>query len=129
MTARLIHAALTSGVIIFAVISLLVLRPAMAEASMPPVVLGLLLALSLASSAFAVLVMRRRVPRRNTNESADLYWTTAATHALLTWAPLEAGALLGLVAHMLTGSSAALGVAAIALVGLIAVNPARLERA
>ncbi len=127
-TARLIHAALALGVVLFALVVFFVVRPANVEAAeMPPVVAGVLLALSLAACALA-LVMRRRVPRRSTDESADLFWTRAAAPALLAWAPLEGGALLGVVAYMLTGTSAALGVAGIALAGLIAFNPARLER-
>lgn len=127
-TARLIHASLTLGVIFFAIVVHFVVRPAREEsAALPPVVVNVLLGLSLAASALSV-VMRRRVPRRSTNESADLFWTMAAGPALVTWAPLEAGALLGIVAYMLAGTPAALGVAGIALAGLLVFNPAQLER-
>jgi hypothetical protein len=128
-TIRLIHGALAIGVILFAIVVHFVVRPSSAMTTeLPPVVIGVLLGVSLAASGFSV-VMRRRVPRRNTNESADLFWTTAALPALLAWAPLEGAALLGIVAYMFTDTPAALVVAGIALAGLIAFNPARLERA
>jgi hypothetical protein len=128
MTIRLIHGSFCVGILLFAAVNYFLIRPARAGESLAPAVLGALLGLSLAASAFGALVLRRRVPRRNTDESADLYWTTAAAPALLTWAPLEGGALIGLVAYLLDGSPAGLAVAAVALAGLIALNPGRLER-
>jgi hypothetical protein len=128
-TVRIIHAALTSGVILFAIVVFLVLGRAMAETDLPRVAMFALLGVSLAFTAVSVLVLRPRVPRRSTDESADLYWTTAATQALFTWALLEGGALLGLVTYALSGMTAALIVAAVPLVVLIAFHPGQLERA
>jgi hypothetical protein len=126
---RLIHAAFAIGIILFAIVAHFVIRPSRAMITdLPPAVIGVALGISLAASGVSV-VMRRRVPRRNTDESADLFWTTASLPALLTWAPLEGGALLGIVVYLITDVPAALVVAGIALAGLIAFNPARLERA
>jgi hypothetical protein len=126
-TIRLIHGSFVVGIVLFAIIVHFVTRPTMADVTVTPIVIGVLLAVSLAASGLA-LVLRRRVPTRNTNESADLFWTTAATPALIAWAPLEGGALMGIVAYMLSGMPATLVVAGIALAGLIAFRPARFER-
>jgi hypothetical protein len=87
----------------------------------------LLLGLSLCAIA-AAFFLRRRVPRRNTNESADLFWTTALAPALITWAPCEGAALLALFAYARTGQVVALGVAGIAVAIMVALNPVVLER-
>jgi hypothetical protein len=126
-TIRLIHGSFVVGIVLFAIIVHFVTRPTMADVTVTRIVIGVLLAVSLAASGLA-LVLRRRVPTRNTNESADLFWTTAATPALIAWAPLEGGALMGIVAYMLSGMPATLVVAGIALAGLIAFRPARFER-
>lgn len=129
MMARFIHASLIVGVLLFAAVSHFVMRPAMSDQPLPAVVTVALLAASLVATALAVLVLRPRIPRRSADESADLYWAAAATPALLAWAPLEAAAIMALVAYMLGASLIALGVAAVALLGMIALNPGRLERA
>lgn len=46
----------------------------------------------------------------------------------LAWAPLEFAALMALVAYMLSGSVAALAIAALAVLGLIAMRPGALKR-
>jgi hypothetical protein len=72
--------------------------------------------------------MRRRIPRRSTNDSADLFWTKASTPALLTWAPLEAAGLLAVLSDALFGYQPAIAIATVAVVGLIALAPPFLER-
>ena len=127
-TARLIHASLIAGVVIFGVLTYFVIRPAQPEKALPPTVHSVLLALSLTASAIAFFVMRGKIPRRSSDVSPDLYWTSAYSAAMMTWAPLEAGGLLGIVAYMLYGSALSLTVAGIAVAGMIVLNPGRLER-
>lgn len=127
-TVRLIHASLVAGLILFAIVNYFLIRP-QRTGSLPASAVAILLGLSLAASALSFLVLRGRVPQRSTDESADLYWTRASAPAIIAWAPLEGAALLALVAYMLAGSTASLVVAAIALLGLIALHPGRLERA
>jgi hypothetical protein len=128
-TARMIHASLAIGVVLFAIVNYFVVRPTMAAESVPPLVVNVLLGVSLAASALGVVVLRGRVPRRSTDESADLYWTRAMGPAIIGWAPLEGGALMSLVAYMLNGSVASLAVAGIALLGMIVLHPGHFERA
>jgi hypothetical protein len=74
------------------------------------------------------LVLRRRVPQRQTNESDDLFWASAATPAMMMWAPLEAASLIGVFVYSQTGSVPAIAVAAVALLLFVLINPAHLER-
>jgi HD-like signal output (HDOD) protein len=124
--ARLIHGSMAGGIIAFAAGAYFAFKPA-TDANVSPVVVGAFLALSIVAAASSI-VLRRRVPQRNTNESSDLFWTTASAAALLTWAALEAGAMLAIVAYLLGKVPVALIVAGIALAGLIALHPGRLER-
>jgi hypothetical protein len=128
-TIRLMHAALTSGVVLFAVMAHFFLRPAMAQnAQSAPATSSALLVASLCACAVG-LVMRRRVPRRSTGQSADLFWTAASAPVLITWALFEGAGLLAVIDYMRTGQSAALVVAGIGVALLLSFHPARLERA
>ena len=127
-TIRLIHAAMVTGVLLFAVVGHFVLRPAMANSGdLAPIMLRTLLGVALGACALS-LVLRRRVPQRSSDESVDLYWKTAATPALLTWAPLEGASLLVIFLYARTGAQSTIAVAAIAVLLFVALNPAHLER-
>ena len=105
--ARLIHASLCLGVLLFAGVSHFVTRPSMAgQAALSPTVTRALLAAALAACAVALL-LRRRVPLRSRDVSADLYWTTAASPALIAWAPLEAASIAAVYLYGRTGSAPA----------------------
>ena len=93
----------------------------------PADVLRLLLGVSIAACALG-LVLRRRVPRRSPDESADLFWRTAATPALITWTTLEGAGLIAVFVYANTSSPTAIGVAAVAIVLSLIHNPASLER-
>jgi hypothetical protein len=128
MSIRLIHAAQIAGVVLFALVSHFVLRPSMAGSpTLPAFVPALLVGLSLAALGSSFL-LGKRIPRRSSEESASLYWATAATPALLTWTPLEAAGLLGVFVYALTGSPAVLGIAAVAVICMAILNPGYLER-
>jgi hypothetical protein len=73
-------------------------------------------------------MLRMRVPRRATDESADLFWMKAASPALITWAALEAASLIGVFLYGTTGSSSGIGIAAVALVISIILKPGYFER-
>jgi hypothetical protein len=127
-TARLIHASLAAGVLLFGAGVYFALRPNLASAAAPPAALiSALIGFSVVACASS-LVMLRRVPRRSTDESANLFWTRATTPALVTWALVEGGSLMAIVAYVLSGSVAALAVAGVGLAGLIALNPRYIER-
>jgi hypothetical protein len=127
-TIRLIHRAMVGGVLLFALVSHFVLEPPIERSGVVSVygvraLLGLALVACVAS-----LLLRKRVPKRSTDESADLFWTRANTHALVAWAPLEAASLFGLVVYSFTRSPVALGIVALVLLLFISLNPAHLEK-
>ena len=126
--ARLIHASLCLGVILFAGVTLFVARPSMAgQDALSPNATRALLAAALAACVVALL-LRRRVPSRPRDVSADLYWTTAASPALIAWAPLEAASIGAVYVYGHTGSVPALVVASVAWLLLVALNPWSLDR-
>lgn len=127
--ARMLYAALTSGVIMFALVAHFLLKPQWAtSSSFPPIVPQLFLALALGASAIALLLLRRRIPRRAIDDSADLFWSTASQPALIMWAVLEAASLLAILTYALTASPLALPTAVVAVLFLVVLNPAYLER-
>ncbi len=127
-TVRLVHAAMVFGVLLFAVVSHFVLRPSMASSGdLPPFMLRALLGVAFGACALS-LVLRPRIPRRASDESADLYWTRAARPALITWAPLEGASLVAVFLYARTGALITIAVAALAVLLFVALNPAYLER-
>lgn len=128
LTSRMIHASMTVGVVLFAIVAHLVIRPSFEDSPPAPVVLWVLLGLSLTAMAVAILVLRPRVPRRSREDSADLYWSSAATPALFLWIPLELAAIAALIAYMLFGTTSTLIVAAFAIAALVLHAPALIER-
>lgn len=127
-TVRLIYLSLITGVILFALVSHFVLRQSLADAPvLSPDLLRILLGLAVVALA-AALLLRRRVPRRRGDVSADLFWTTALTPALIMWSAIQMAGLLSVFLYARTGSQTAIGIAAIALVLFVIQNPAQLER-
>lgn len=127
-TIRLIHASLITGLLLLFLVTHFILRRTLTEPlEISTDMLHVLLGAALAGCALSLL-LRRRVPQRATDESKDLFWTRAATPALIMWASLEAPCLLAILLYMRTGSQSAIGVAAIAAVLFVILNPAFLER-
>ena len=127
-TIRLIYAALVSGVCLFALVSHFALRPAMGGSTqLPSTLVPALLGVALAACALSLL-LRRRIPRRSTDESADLFWSGAVTPALITWAAVEGAGLLSVLLYALTGAQSAIAVAAVAIILFLSLNPTFLER-
>jgi hypothetical protein len=119
---------LVAGVLLFALVGRFVLRPTSADSGgLTPTMVSVLLGLSLAASAFSLL-LRSRVPKRSTDESADLFWMTAGPLAMRVWAALEAAALLAVFVYTRTRSMPAVAVAAVAVLLFIVLNPGYLER-
>lgn len=127
-TVRMIHASQIAGVVLFGFVAHFLMRPKIAASDgYPPALLPVLLGLAIAACVVSI-IMRRRIPRRSTNESADLFWTKATTPALLTWVPLQMAGLLAVLSYALIGFQPAIAIAAVAVVGLIALAPPFLER-
>ena len=129
-TMRLIHAAMITGILLFALVAHFVLRPTMTTPNgmSPPTVQRTMLGVALGLCALALL-LRRRVPRRSANVSADSYWSSdARPWAMRMWAPLEGACLMSIVLYANTGAVGAVVVGAIGLVLFIVLNPAALEK-
>jgi hypothetical protein len=125
---RLLYASMIAGVLLFALVAHFVMRPAAVGPGLfPPAVAQSLLGVALALCALS-FVLRRRVPRRSNDESADLYWTRAQTNALTTWAVAQAAGLISVLVYSQTGSASAVGVGAIALACYFLHTPTSLER-
>jgi hypothetical protein len=128
-TSRIIHASLIGGILLFGFICHFLLRPLLApDVILSPSVVRILLGLSLAVCVTALL-LRRRVPRRSTADSSDLFWTSATMPAMVTWALLEGATMLALFVYAATSSAAALAVAGVAVLLFALLNPGYLERA
>jgi hypothetical protein len=125
---RVIHAALVGGCVLFALVIYFVVRPQRSDA-IEPGILYALLGAAVAAIVLAFAVLKPRIPLKSTNESADLFWTRASAPALIAWSVVEGGALLSIVAYMLSGSAIALGTALAAIAALAALHPGRIERA
>lgn len=126
--ARLIHASLIIGQVLFAAVTFLQVRPTQTDVvPLPAFAVPGLFAVSLVACIIALL-LRRSIPTRPSDVSADLYWTTAQPKAMIAWVPLEAAGLLALVVYFNSVEMAALVAAAIPLLLLIALNPWYLER-
>jgi len=130
-TMRLIHAALITGVPLFALVAHFVMRPTMTTPNgmSSPAVVRTMLGVALGACAVALL-LRRRVPRRSAGDSPDAYWSSAARPAAMQmWAALEAASFTSIVLYANTGAAGAVAVGAIAVVLFIVLNPASIEKA
>lgn len=123
---RIIHAALVAGVIMFAAVARFVMVPRHTPTGNLDSLIPVLLVIALGLCAVAMLLMKR-VPRPGDTETAGAFWLRAASPALMTWTPLEAAALLSVVTYSQTGSTAAIVVAAVAVIIFVLLRPAYFE--
>lgn len=127
-TVRLVHFAMTSGVVLFALVAHFLMRPSMTGAmDISPDILRLLPGVAL-GAALVSLLLRSRVPRRSASESPDSFWRKALAPAMVMWAIAQGAGLLSVFVYGVGGAQAAIGIAAIAVVIMIILNPGRLER-
>jgi hypothetical protein len=117
---------LVTGVLLFAIAGHFVLRPISADPGGLAPANRVLLGLSLGASVLSLL-LRGRVPKRSSDESADLFWSVAGPYAMRVWAALEAASLLAVLVYTRTRSIAAVVVAAVALLLFIVLNPGYFE--
>src|SRR5687768_7770525 len=93
-TIRLVHGALLTGLLLFAIVSHFVLKPTTENSGVLPA--PWVLALSVGVCVLS-LFLRRRIRPRSPDESSDAFWMTASPLALQMWTPLEAVGLLAVV--------------------------------
>jgi hypothetical protein len=127
-TVRLIHGAMVTGVILFALVAHFIMLPKAPTISpIPSILLSYLPAVSLAGCALA-LVLRRYVPRRASDESADRYWMRAMAPAMLVWSATEVVCIMNVVVYSQSGSPTAAVLGAIATALFVYLNPKTLQR-
>lgn len=119
---RIVHGALATGVIMFALVAHFVLLPKRNPSGNLDSLIPVLLAIALGLCAVAMLLMKR-VPRRSDGETANDFWLRAASPALMTWTPVEAAALLSVTLYAQTGSNAAIVVGALAVLIMLLLRP------
>ena len=127
LTARMVHGSMIVGVVLFALVTHFVIRP---QRTVPPLASNILMTL-LTVAIFLSLVgfgLRFRMPKRSPDDSADLFWSTAVTPMLIAMAPFEAAGLLSVVAYLLGAPITALGVAAVAVIGMLSLYPGFFDR-
>lgn len=73
----------------------------------------------------ALLILGRRVPRRERTQPIEEYWAVAGRRATLLWFVLEITAAFGAFAFVLTGDRAPILVGVVALVALVRLSPSR----
>lgn len=119
---------MVTGDLLFLLVVRFILGPTLATSgALAPMIFRTLLGVALAACALS-LFLRRRVPKRSMDESADMYWTTAIAPALITWTLANGASLLAVVLYMFTGEPLAVGVAVIAILVNVVLNPAYLAR-
>ena len=102
--ARVVHAALMLGVILFLVVTWSIgSRNSLPSDALPDrKVLYVALFLASASAFGGAMFVGMRLAPRATSVSPDEWWRAHMSRALIIWALVEAPALLGTVAYMLT---------------------------
>lgn len=128
---RILHAALTAGLTLGAIVFFIVRRvspvPALAQAQ----VLSLALTVAAISAiVVAFTVLRPRFPARASEQTADVYWGDAAVRmsALVLWAVVEGAGLIAAVGYLLTGATPPLVALVLAILTLASLRPERLAQ-
>jgi hypothetical protein len=125
--ARIAHAALLGGAAATTVLLSVVRGVVIAPVTAAPidvlrwVTLGVFVA-----NVVAAQVFRGRIPPLAPGVDEAAWWTQHLAKAIVVWALLEGAALFGAVIHFATGDWVPLGIAAVGLVLLWVVRPARL---
>lgn len=125
-TMRVVYGALFAGLVLLGVaLAVLRLRHWQAFAAAPTV--GIVVAILAVALIAATLL--RKIPGRFPDQTPSEYWASSESRraALGLWLLIESAGVLGWVAHVLTGSSVAAGVAGLAMAWLFFFRPSRLE--
>ncbi|MGD8699370.1 MAG: hypothetical protein PVJ43_08775 [Gemmatimonadales bacterium] len=129
MTARVIHAAISGGVVIvFAVFLYLRNQSSLQLASEAGQTLRIVGYLLLAGGVLASGMLRGRVAPRRRGADLDEWWTNNLPRAVIVWAVAEGGGLAAMVMGWLTGDTTLLALgAALPLALLFTSRPSRLS--
>jgi hypothetical protein len=128
-TARIIHAAITAGVVIlFAVFLFLRTRMSSEFPAETAGILKLVAGAVLVASGFASNLVRSRIPAPTAGSSRDEWWRANQPKAVVCWAIAEGGGLAALAIGWLIGNTTLLALGAgVALALLFVSRPEALE--
>jgi hypothetical protein len=128
-TIKLMHFAMFFGVFLLGVVAVVVnMRPDAPDPVQPPVMGIVFTGIGALSMAISLAVFRPRFPGKSSGESSDAFWTQSRmASALIIWALIEGGALVGVVGYFLTRIWAPLTLAIIAVLLGFVTRPAALE--
>jgi hypothetical protein len=128
---RLMHAALTLGPVLAAVVFTIVRR----ASPLPALPQGSVISLALAVAAIgliavALAVLRPRIPEQTPEQSADAFWGDGGIRfrALTMWAVIEGATLCAAMGYLLTGATAPALALVLGIITLWTLRPARFER-
>lgn len=124
-TARIVHAAMLAGLILYGIVAHFVMLPKNPPNGGMDSLVPVFIALSLLGCALSAFVSQL-VPRP-LDESDDDFWRRANPRAIVAWALAEGSALLAITVYSLTGSWATISVAIVAVVVLGILNPGYFE--
>jgi len=131
---KLLHLILLGGGVLVALVFVLMVKlrgPILVPDSGTEVIAFSFAGIGLTAVAFAVLLLRPRIPERGSSEQLSDYWRagTARQRSLILWIICENAGIIAALGFLLTGHFAALAVLALALMALAWFGPARLAGA
>jgi hypothetical protein len=128
---KVLHLVLLVAGVLVAVVFFFLVRlrgPVLVPDSATPVIAFSFAGIGLTIVAFAVLLVRARIPERGAGEGSNDYWANGSVRqrSLLLWILCENAGIIAATGFLLTGHLAALLTLAIALIALAWFAPARI---
>jgi hypothetical protein len=128
MTARIIHAAISSGVVLLFAVFLFLRGSANLDAAGSGRLLRIVGYVMLAGGVLASGMLRGRIARRRRGTDLAEWWSQCLPKAIVTWAIAEGAGLAAMVMGWLIGDTTLLALgAAVSLALLFASRPTRLQ--
>ena len=128
---RVLHLVLLGGGVLIALIFVIMVKlrgPILEPDSGSQVIAFSFAGIGLTAVAFAVLLLRPRIPERAASEALRDYWGagTARQRSLMLWIICENAGIIAALGYLLTGHFAALAAMGIGLMALAWFGPARI---
>ncbi len=124
-TARLVHLALVTGIVLLTVVCAVLLPHRAVEPRLQQLLVYLAFGFGAVGCA-ASLILASRLPREELR-AAEAWWDAHFGEVMIIWALLDGPAVFGAVAHFLSGSALPLVVTAVALALFVLQSPWRLR--
>jgi hypothetical protein len=128
---KLLHLILLGGGVLIALVFVIMVKlrgPILVPDSGSQVIAFSFAGIGLTAVAFAVLLLRPRIPERASSEALTDYWSAgvARQRSLVLWILCENAGIIAALGYLLTGHLVALAVMGIALIALAWLGPARI---